>query len=630
VSGGTFQRSVVAACYCVQALSDAIDSAGVVQAARQLTEQDGDVCQTFSESYALAQGLTAVASVAVVLVNVGLKACTRAMTRLERHVSRAAEERAVAIKIFVASFVNTALISLLVNARLLPSSGGPGILNAANGEFRDFEAPRWYSTVGASVALVMVVNVFAPHMHVLLRPCSGACRSLRAGCADTQAEVDSLYQPPEMALAVAWPVLLNTVFATLFFSGALPLLLPLAAAAMLVTYAAERFLAFRVYAAPPLTTSSLAKLALELLVFAAPLNLALASWMLGADGTLQSWDDRSSGGSVPMGEEVGPAPAVRVDSADGFFTSFGYALRWLYGSVLTALDPRAEWGLTQRARQPFLVPLHAALLVVTAALFVHYVVGRLLGTALRRAVVFCTCGRCCSSADAADRINAAATLRLLPSFTGKYEVKLPMGARHYVSEHEYAEGWRIRKDPSRGPGAEKKVKVFTDTNLDDPVRPHRAGDAMLTYEVISDYSIASFDIRAHPDYREAALALHEGVSRLNMARVLAASRFANALAEETRKRQAARCVAQAEQADEADDDTAARSHGAAHHRGKRDSGGAEPALHSEQVDDEGEGAQDASLDHLLATQPDEDATRGPTWTASFWARRDNLAKVAPA
>jgi hypothetical protein len=438
----------------------------------------------------------------------------------------------------------------------------------------------------------------------------------------TQEEVELIYRPPDMNLALSWPTVLNTVFVTLFFSPGLPLLLPIALAAMFVTYWVERFMAFRVYAAPPLTTDALARLSLTLLVLAIPLNLVIATWMLGADGTLASAE---SSGTVPVGDELpAQAPAVDASSAERFFGSVGDGIEWVYGSVLTGLDPQQTWGLTRRARKAYIVPLLMFAILSIVFLVLYYVVGRWLWGLAKRLINFLTCGRYCGAAVAASALasdpedddqRAILSARLLPPFTSKYEVKLPVGPRHYVSEQEYVAGWRIRKDGSRGQGAEKKVKVFVDEDLDDPVRPHHAGDAMLTYEVISDYSISSYDIRAHPDYRDAALALHAGISQLSMQRAMAAERQRRALELQQRRNQ----VQMRENvAASVEEDTK---------RGDKDSVDNEPAVDQNNDLEAGHHVRSDDLPSLADPGAGAGVTRAPAWIGSW--TKSNKAKIVP-
>ena len=73
----------------------------------------------------------------------GLQVILRWVTVFERHESNTAYHQAVAVKLFLALFLNTALTVVVVNAKLnnvhVPSSVG-----VFSGQFTDF-SPQWFS-----------------------------------------------------------------------------------------------------------------------------------------------------------------------------------------------------------------------------------------------------------------------------------------------------------------------------------------------------------------------------------------------------------------------------------------------------------------------------------------------------
>ena len=72
-----------------------------------------------------------------------LQVILKAVTRYERHETYTAFHYAVALKLFLALFLNTGLTVLIVNARLKNTSVPSGV-GVFSGQFTHF-APRWYS-----------------------------------------------------------------------------------------------------------------------------------------------------------------------------------------------------------------------------------------------------------------------------------------------------------------------------------------------------------------------------------------------------------------------------------------------------------------------------------------------------
>ena len=95
------------------------------------------------------------------VVNTLLKFFLKFLSPLERPDSFIALQRTIAEKVFIAQFVNTALVMLIINAAI------PEIANIfANfvfaGDYRDFDT-LWYEDIGGPLLLTMMVNAVVPH-----------------------------------------------------------------------------------------------------------------------------------------------------------------------------------------------------------------------------------------------------------------------------------------------------------------------------------------------------------------------------------------------------------------------------------------------------------------------------------
>ena len=87
---------------------------GLIAGAQHLQETEADLCITFAEDYLKTQGLLVLAAVSIVLINAGMRGFMRWLATFERHHSVSAEQASMTLKVFLALFMNTGLVTLLV------------------------------------------------------------------------------------------------------------------------------------------------------------------------------------------------------------------------------------------------------------------------------------------------------------------------------------------------------------------------------------------------------------------------------------------------------------------------------------------------------------------------------------
>lgn len=67
----------------------------------------------------------------------------------------------------------------------------------------------------------------------------------------SQSSLNRLYRGQEFEIEKRMPVILNTLFTTMLYCGGIPLLLPCAACAFLLTYCVDKLTFLRLYRVPP-------------------------------------------------------------------------------------------------------------------------------------------------------------------------------------------------------------------------------------------------------------------------------------------------------------------------------------------------------------------------------------------
>ena len=141
------------------------------------------------------------------------------------------------------------------------------------------------------------------------------------------------------------------------------------------------------------------------------------------------------------------------------------------------------------------------LIVLITAYLLQTTVGQLVAALLRRLGHILTRGHRCRP------INSRVA-KMRPQFTGPYAVQLPAGSSSSLSEWKARSGWRVRRDPVREYGNYVETKVWMSHGKCHGLR-HKKEQNMLTWQVIRESTVYSYDIFANPRYNVAASALYQ-------------------------------------------------------------------------------------------------------------------------
>jgi hypothetical protein len=458
----TFMRRAVGFCYCNQLMTEKVAELGFLTGISYI-QSEVPMCAEFV-TLNLKDGIFGIAvSVVILLVNTLIKEVMWSLTEVERHISHSAFLASVSIKIFLAQFVNTALILLLVYASVplkecngsphkysmsddecmgannithLGSWGGitiPGSeVGFFTGEYDGFSR-EWYSSVGAAVALTMVINVLAPHM----TPISDVLLQLWTRdffvwqqAVTSQRHLQELYTGAEMRMYERFPAVLNTLFVTFFYCSGLPILLPMAGLMMWSTYVLDKYLILKFYK-KPFINQALAEAAASLLPYALFMHLGVAIWFYGNDDVVKSM-------SISGLTNIANANSAANDEAQE-------AANIQYEEIkdtLIGLDPFGAEGFAVKLVKVNCFPLF---LLLIFAVVKHLVQKFRLDSA---------CFGCLKTVDkmiACAETKPSIPMRLLETleehpicaFTANYEQRLPDGNVRRLGDLEKADGWKI-------------------------------------------------------------------------------------------------------------------------------------------------------------------------------------------
>ncbi|KAG5187665.1 hypothetical protein JKP88DRAFT_267824 [Tribonema minus] len=219
-------------CFCRQEIKSAIDLYGTMSGGRYIMNTYGHACNGAAWLYIQSQVLLLLASAVIIIINMVVKSVMKVMTATEGHDTITGATLSTTGKLASTLFANTFIVTMIVNAYI--AADVPLLKNDAGSRDFDFS---WYHTAGASLIVVMAVNVISPHATVIVGYLVIApLKRLFAMTAITQSAMNKAYEGPQFDLSARLPFVLNTLAVTMVLSPALPLLLPLAMIAFAVTY----------------------------------------------------------------------------------------------------------------------------------------------------------------------------------------------------------------------------------------------------------------------------------------------------------------------------------------------------------------------------------------------------------
>jgi hypothetical protein len=246
------------------------------------------LCEAWVHQKLRLQGLSIGSVLIVLFVNLILDTMMRFLVKIERKNSRTEELVSIARRVFCASFVNTALISLVIQGNLsfFTDSRTP-----MAGDHADFTV-AWFNSAGTAFMLTMMLNIVVPHakvwamypVHSLkiyfdgFKCCGKPWQTHRRSRQVVQHDLQELLVGPEWELAARYGQILNVIFVTMMFSSTMPLLNFLAVANFTGIYIVDKCAFLRLYKTPPMYDESLALAAAKQMNLAVVMHCCFGAW----------------------------------------------------------------------------------------------------------------------------------------------------------------------------------------------------------------------------------------------------------------------------------------------------------------------------------------------------------------
>jgi len=480
----TFPLTTVAACYCLRVFTEAIAAKGIFTGPLSVASTEGGTCATVATDFITYNAFILVASAIVVIINLLLQTILSWITSFEGHPSVAAMNQAIALKVFLSLFLNTAIICLIVNAALPTSLSNLtlGQDKVFSGQYTGFDA-RWHVAVGCSIVLTLLINILSPHTWNLYQlVCVRPCRRLSGdNAAVTQAELNRKFTPEDWEMPSRTAVLMNSLFCAFMYSSGHPVLYAVAAASFALTYVVDKWALLRINRRPPLFDEAMAVFAVGLMPYAAVAHLLISIWMYSQPDVL--WSPQVFGGVAGTSVEVSALTGKDLSNSIG-------------GFVATAgQGDSSGFNFLVRLTRENTLPLFLLLCLFIISWFLYRTAGRLIWAMLKGCCFCVSRGRWC-------RAGNSGTLQFNPPYTGPYALPLDGSKKHELTPFEKKAGWHIVSDS----GFLVKIRTWPRDGVTFGLI-HRKGQRMLTWQVIATQGIASYDLAANPLYGAAAFAI---------------------------------------------------------------------------------------------------------------------------
>jgi RNA recognition motif-containing protein len=297
---GVYPLETLGSCACYDFLSDIISTqgiSGVFSIISSLSSTDG--CYSFMTSYSSSTFLSYFAIFITVFINVVLQVSLKILTKLERHASRDSMESSLMFRVFIATYLVLAIVSLVVFGKV-QSISNVGIFQSFQifqGPYNDFNS-EWYGDVGSFLLTTFIIKAIQFPLIKLLKfyvlsPLKrfinySNVRNKSGHNIITQLECNKLAVGSEFDLNKSSSTIMTLLFMAMTYGAGIPMFMPLLCAIFGFTYYVDKLLMCRYYQKPPLISAIMMTKIVTLLPFAAVIRMSFAIWMFGNPDVLQS------------------------------------------------------------------------------------------------------------------------------------------------------------------------------------------------------------------------------------------------------------------------------------------------------------------------------------------------------
>lgn len=117
---------------------------------------DGNYCSQWLINYTRLRSLVYLTPLVIIMINAMLTMFLRKVVVVEKRRNLTSELISATLKMFIAQFLNTAVVLLVIN-------GGIPWITYSKDALDDFSV-EWYREVGSTLVMTMLLNVITPHI----------------------------------------------------------------------------------------------------------------------------------------------------------------------------------------------------------------------------------------------------------------------------------------------------------------------------------------------------------------------------------------------------------------------------------------------------------------------------------
>lgn len=226
----------------------------------------------------------------------------------EKHSTKTGRILSLTLKLFGAQYINTAMLSLIINGDLSRAGASDFIIGYSEwisfgiftGSITDFDT-KWYFTVGASLLFTMFMftigKSFGIFMAVVVEKMgrhldrlnfwSCTCKKEHTH-KELQSDLNELYMGPEMPIEDMYAIVLTVVFVDLTYSAGMPMMYIITAINLWLIYLFDKYLFLNHFRKPPLLNKTLPQTVIKTLFFAGVIHCCVGIWMFSYNGFSQN------------------------------------------------------------------------------------------------------------------------------------------------------------------------------------------------------------------------------------------------------------------------------------------------------------------------------------------------------
>ena len=253
-------------------------------------------CNKWLFDTAIKQALSIASVLLIVIVNMLLKVIMKRLVNMEKPISQSQYSTSLMTKLTIFQFLNTALVTMLVNANLNDFDTGetdPTIGGVIfNGDYSDF-TKGWHLQIGTALLLTMLINLSTPIIYYWFLPwlttslkvakdrarCCCCCQHPLESKKITQGDYDAMFLGGAFNLEPRFAIVNMVTGVSLVFGASTPLLYPFAVIYLTIQFWGDKYVFVRTASIPERTDDSVAMAASMVLTPFVVFRLFMSCWM---------------------------------------------------------------------------------------------------------------------------------------------------------------------------------------------------------------------------------------------------------------------------------------------------------------------------------------------------------------